>query len=264
MGPAGAQIMTLLRDHTTTHPPTHQGIIRLSKTQTSPECRARLNRTCFGRCLEALRVTQLGPLHNLSSVVEPTPLSPFLPAGSPDKRPCDCPRGYGIYLASNKTALWYWNTGDTPRVLNVSIDANNNGKLVLRHAAVPDAGTNETCRFVYDVAEGQCMGLKGGVQPRPHAEFPIWATILLAIAGVLLLSGMAFVVIKLRSPPPSSYARRRRQEASSKRKGGGASSSGGGSRARVSVKTVPEGEEVVASLTDPLLLGEEGKADGGS
>ena len=94
------------------------------------------------------------------------------------------------------------------------------------------------------------MGLKSptGGRPSPHKEFPIWATILLAVAGVLVLSGIAFVVIKVRSASPSSSTasrqqRRRRQQQQEAKKG------------------AAPGE--VASLQDPLLLGEEGKANEG-
>lgn len=59
-------------------------MIRLSTTQTSSQCRAQLNATCFGRCLEALLVNQLGPLHNLTSLAE-HPISPRWPPRSQEK-----------------------------------------------------------------------------------------------------------------------------------------------------------------------------------
>ncbi len=238
----------------------HQGVIRLSKSTTSAECLAHLNSTCFGRCLEAVKVTQLGPIHNISSVQHPT--LPFWPPGSQEKQPCDCGHGYGLYSAERRTALWYFKGATEaapPRALNVSVA---DGKLVIQHAAMGARG----CSFYYDLASGQCMGLKGaGGQPSPHAEFPLWATILLAIAGVMVLSGVAFVVIRVRAPAAgsgSSSRGRRRPGAVAKRSGGGSSSS----RAKVAVKVRAGNEagEDVASLTDPLLLGEEGKADGGS
>ena len=64
--------------------PLAEGVIRLSKTLTSSDCRDHLNSTCFGRCLEALRVHQLGPLHNLTSLAE-HPISPRWPPRSQDK-----------------------------------------------------------------------------------------------------------------------------------------------------------------------------------
>lgn len=133
-------------------------------------------------------------------------------------------------------------------------NGDGNPRLVVRHAALPAV---RSCPLVFDITQGTVMGLRSP-SPResPHSEFPIWATILLAVAGVLLLSGIAFVVIKLRSPPAAS---------ATARGGRGRRNNGHGKRGGVRVQVgagVEDGEE--ATLKDPLLLGEEGKAgDGG-
>lgn len=236
----------------------------MSKTLTTPECRSQLNATCFGRCLEAIKVTQLGPVHNLTSVAK-RPLSPFWPPRSQDKRPCHCGRGIGLYSANTRSALWYFQgptEASPPRVLNASVEEGGDGRgshlVVVRHAGLG----GRSCPFVFEVASGLVMGVKSaGGSPSPHADFPIWATILLSIAGVLLLSGMAFLVIKLRSGPasPSSSS----SSSSSSRRRASNKEGGGGSRTKVRVRATVEKEEEVASLKDPLLLGEEGKANDG-
>lgn len=167
--------------------------------------------------------------------------------------PCHCPQGYGLYRAGTGSAVWYF-PGPTdvspPRVLNITIGGSDGQHLVARHAALDGNRGNRSCPFVFEVAEGLVMGVKSpsGGRPSPHKDFPIWATILLAVAGVLVLGGTAFVVIRVRSASASSSSstsasrqRRRRQQGGRKRE---------------------EGEEV-ASLQDPLLLGEEGKANEG-
>lgn len=233
-----------------------QGVIKLSAS-TIAECAKQMNATCMGRCLQAIKIRQLGPIQNITSVAD-RPMSSFWPPRSSDKRPCDCGRGFGIYSAGTRSAMWYF-AGPTdaspPRVLEARVETGGVGgglggdRLVVRHAAL---GNRTSCPFVFMVASGLVMGLKSATEsPSPHAEFPIWATILLSLASVLLMSGVAFVVIRMRSGRSSSSVAARQQAAVTTQKRGS-------NRGKAETK-----EEDVASLRDPLLLGEEGKAQDG-
>jgi len=251
--------------------PLAEGIIRLSSTlpptptdadhnttdaAAKAACLAQLNKTCFGQCMQQLKINQLGPLLNISSVV--TPISPYVPVRSDTKQPCECPRGLGVYLAANASAIWTFPGTTPPRTFNVNMGSN--GMLVVRH--VESKGERLSCPYTFEVASGVVMGLrakndkdkKGG----DGSIFPVWATVLIAIAGVLCLSGIAFVIIRrgaARQTAAASSSSKRHHHHQHVRQSGGKSEKG----KKVRMAGAGGGS---ASLRDPLLeLGDE--EDGG-
>ena len=50
--------------------PSSSMVLEEAEHKNATQCLARLNRTCFGLCLGMLRVNQLGPVHNLTSMGE--------------------------------------------------------------------------------------------------------------------------------------------------------------------------------------------------
>lgn len=192
--------------------PLAEGVIRLSPAKSAAllaanpnkeTCLAQLNKTCFGQCLQALRINQFGPLVNLTSLAEDA-TSPYFPVRGETKERCDCPHGVGVYHPANGSAVWAFPGTTPPRMLNVTT-SKADGVIVVRHMT----HTRWSCPYVYDIASGVVMGVKaqkakGGVGG--GATFPVWATVLIAIAGVLVLSSIAFVVIKTRSVAPAAAA----------------------------------------------------------
>lgn len=50
--------------------PSSSMVLEEAEHKNATQCLTRLNRTCFGLCLGMLRVNQLGPVHNLTSMGE--------------------------------------------------------------------------------------------------------------------------------------------------------------------------------------------------
>jgi len=268
----------LVQRHGLTFPPAGkfplaEGVIRLSSTlpptptdknqsttDTAAEaaCLAKLNKTCFGQCMQSLRINQLGPILNISSVVVPTPISPYYPVRSDIKQPCECPRGLGVYLAANASALWTFPGTTPPRTFNVTIGSN--GMLVVRH--LESIGERFNCPYTFEVASGVVMGLrakndkdkKGG----GGSIFPLWATVLIAIAGVLCLSGVAFIIIRRGAARQTELAGAGAGASSSSKKHHQHVRQSGGKSEKGKKVRMARGGGGSASLRDPLLeLGDE-------
>lgn len=208
--------------------PVVEGVVRLTLpagldgngTDSASTCVAQLNKTCFGLCMQTLRVDQLGPLQNLTSLAV-NPVSPRVPRPSATPNPCDCPRGLGVYLAANRSARWTFPGAMPPRSFNVSMSSD--GTLLVRHAQT--LGERRTCTYTFQVASGVVMGLEAGdgtKKPKKRSSFPVWATILIAVAGVFSLSALAFAVLRrLQQPAPSSSSKERQHRYRSKQRQGG-------------------------------------------
>ncbi|KAM3569460.1 hypothetical protein VYU27_008441 [Nannochloropsis oceanica] len=187
--------------------PLAEGTIRLSSTlapsydrngtdAVPAGCLTQLSKTCFGQCLAQLKINQLSFLLNISSVVAPIPMSPSVPVRSNTKKRCDCPRGLGVYLAAYNSAIWTFPGTTPPRTFNVTMGSNS--MLVVRH--LKSKGERFNCSYTFEVASGVVMGLRAKDDQYQNdgggSIFPVWATILVTIAGVLCLSGIAFIIIR--------------------------------------------------------------------
>lgn len=172
-----------------------EGTIVLSPISNTEPCTRLLNESCFGQCLGALKVRQEGPLHNTTSEAESL--------GFMRNKNCTCMPGYGRYDEGNQTATWVTREDYhgllVPRVLDVAV-VPVEGMIVVQHRDQP---LLRHCFFMYEVLSGSVMGL-GDDQPSTPSQYsqqvlPVWAAIVCAMGGVLVLAMSAMLIFRRRA-----------------------------------------------------------------